>query len=63
MGANDKLLATFADSQRNGTLNGKTITDIVDAEGRLEGRVALQLHGGMDMTVEFREIFLTRKGE
>ena len=25
MGANDKLLATFADSQRNGTLNGKTI--------------------------------------
>jgi hypothetical protein len=39
-------------------LNGKTITDIVDAQGRREGVVALQLHGGMDMVVEFREIYL-----
>jgi hypothetical protein len=39
-------------------LNGKTITDIVDAQGRPEGVVALQLHGGMDMVVEFREIYL-----
>ena len=39
-------------------LNGKTITDINDAEGRREGRVALQLHGGMDMKVEFRDVYL-----
>lgn len=40
-------------------LNGKTITDIVDPAGRLEGAVALQLHGGMDMTVEFKDVYLT----
>ena len=39
-------------------LNGKTITDITDSQGRREGVVALQLHGGMDMVVEFREIYL-----
>ncbi|MBC8066092.1 MAG: DUF1080 domain-containing protein [Chlorobia bacterium] len=44
-------------------LNGKTITDIDDPQGRKEGAVALQLHGGMDMTVEFREIYLTKKRE
>ena len=42
-------------------LNGQTITDIDDKEGRKEGAVALQLHGGMDMTVEFRDLYLTRK--
>lgn len=40
------------------TLNGATITDLRDTEGRREGAIALQLHGGMDMTVEFRNIFL-----
>ena len=40
-------------------LNGKAITDITDAQGRREGVVALQLHGGMDMVVEFREIYLS----
>lgn len=39
-------------------LNGATITDIQDAQGRKEGVVALQLHGDMDMTVEFRNIHL-----
>ena len=43
-------------------LNGKTITDIDDPKGRLEGRVALQLHGGMDMVVEFKEVWLEQKG-
>jgi hypothetical protein len=39
-------------------LNGKTITAIQDEQGRREGRVALQLHGGMDMKVEFKDIYL-----
>ena len=39
-------------------LNGQTVTNIEDLRGRPEGRVALQLHGGMDMTVEFKDINL-----
>lgn len=39
-------------------LNGAVITDIEDLQGRRKGCIALQLHGGMDMTVEFREIHL-----
>lgn len=39
-------------------LNGKVVTDIQDPEGRKEGCLALQLHGDMDMTVEFRDIRL-----
>jgi hypothetical protein len=42
-------------------LNGKTITDIEDLQGRQSGVVALQLHGGMDMTVEFKDIYLERR--
>jgi hypothetical protein len=42
-------------------LNGKTITDIEDSQGRREGALALQLHGGMDMTVEFKNVYLTVK--
>jgi hypothetical protein len=42
-------------------LNGKTITAIDDPKGRREGRIALQLHGGMDMTVEFRDIRVSFK--
>lgn len=42
-------------------LNGQTITDIRDPQGRKEGVVALQLHGDMDMTVEFKNIHLTHK--
>lgn len=44
-------------------LNGATITDIEDAQGRREGVVALQLHGDMDMTVEFRNIRLKHEGK
>lgn len=39
-------------------LNGKVTTDIDDPKGRTEGVVALQLHGGMDMKVEFRNMSL-----
>jgi hypothetical protein len=42
-------------------LNGKTTTDIEDPAGRKEGAVGLQLHGGMDMTVEFRNMSITDK--
>jgi hypothetical protein len=42
-------------------LNGKTVTDIDDPLGRREGALALQLHGGMDMTVEFRNVTLNPK--
>lgn len=42
-------------------LNGKTVTDIDDPKGRTEGVVALQLHGGVDMTVEFRNMSLKHK--
>ncbi len=42
-------------------LNGVMVTDIDDTEGRREGSIALQLHGGMDMTVEFRNIRVTFK--
>ena len=39
-------------------LNGTTISDIDDPKGNKEGTVGLQLHGGMDMTVEFRDVHL-----
>ncbi|MEZ0327714.1 MAG: DUF1080 domain-containing protein [Fimbriimonas sp.] len=39
-------------------LNGQLITVIDDPKSRKEGRVALQLHGGVDMTVEFKDIYL-----
>lgn len=42
-------------------LNGQTVTDIVDPQGRKEGALALQLHGGMDMVVEFKDIHVTFK--
>lgn len=42
-------------------LNGKTITDVDDPKGRTEGRVALQLHGGMDMVVEFKDMWLENR--
>jgi hypothetical protein len=39
-------------------LNGQTTVELDDAKGRKEGWIGLQLHGGMDMTVEFRSIYL-----
>ncbi len=56
-----KMEVTAKGSRYTVKLNGKTITDIEDLQGRTEGVVALQLHGGMDMTVEFRDIILTPK--
>lgn len=53
-----KMEVTAKGSRYTVKLNGATITDIEDAQGRKEGIVALQLHGGMDMTVEFRDIHL-----
>lgn len=56
-----KMEVTVKGTHYKVVLNGQTVTDIDDAEGRREGWVALQLHGGMDMTVEFRNIRLRRK--
>jgi hypothetical protein len=56
-----QLEVTAVGSHYTVRLNGKTVTDIEDTQGRKEGCVALQLHGGVDMTVEFREIYLTPK--
>ncbi|MBX7132113.1 MAG: DUF1080 domain-containing protein [Fimbriimonadaceae bacterium] len=39
-------------------LNGHTTVDIDDPQGRREGCIGLQLHGGVDMTVEFRNLHL-----
>ncbi|HXH61154.1 MAG TPA: DUF1080 domain-containing protein [Fimbriimonadaceae bacterium] len=39
-------------------VNGTLITDIDDAKGRTEGRLALQLHGNMDMDVSFKDVRL-----
>jgi hypothetical protein len=40
-------------------VNGVTITDIDDPQGRKVGRLALQLHGDMVMDVMFKDIALT----
>jgi hypothetical protein len=37
-------------------LNGKKTVEIKDDPGRLEGHLALQLHGGMDMEVMFQDV-------
>jgi len=39
-------------------VNGVKITDIVDEKGRLDGALALQLHGDMEMDVMFKDIDL-----
>jgi hypothetical protein len=38
------------------TVNGIQTADLPDDPGRLEGYLGLQLHGGMDMHVEFKDI-------
>ena len=39
------------------SLNGVTVTELLDdGKGRSSGHIALQLHGGQDMHVQFREI-------
>lgn len=37
-------------------VNGTKTAELIDDPGRLKGRLALQLHGGMDMEVMFRNI-------
>ena len=40
-------------------INNVVITDIRDPQGRTEGRLALQLHGNMEMDVMFKDLKLT----
>jgi hypothetical protein len=42
-------------------VNGVTTADINDPKGRRQGRIALQLHGGQDVLVQFKDIEI--KGE
>ena len=37
-------------------VNGQQTAELKDDPGRLEGHLALQLHGGQDMHVEFKDI-------
>ena len=37
-------------------VNGHKTADLVDDQGRQEGHLALQLHGGQDMKVQFKDI-------
>ena len=39
-------------------VNGVVITDIDDPKGRTEGHLALQLHGGLEMDIEYKDIYL-----
>ena len=39
-------------------VNGVVITDMDDPKGRTEGRLALQLHGGLEMDIEYKDIYL-----
>ena len=53
----NQLVVTAIGDDLTVSLNGVTVTELLgDAEGRKEGHLALQLHGGQDMHVEFREI-------
>jgi hypothetical protein len=42
-------------------VNGQKSAELKDDPGRLEGHLALQLHGGQDMHVEFKEIEILTK--
>ena len=37
-------------------MNGRKSAELTDDPGRTEGRFALQLHGGQDMLVDFKDI-------
>lgn len=41
------------------SVNGVVITQINDPKGRTEGRLALQLHGGLEMDVEYKDIYIS----
>ncbi len=38
------------------TVNGKKTAELFNDPGRAQGHIALQLHGGMDMHVLFKEM-------
>ena len=42
-------------------VNGAKTAEVTDDPGRLEGHFALQLHGGMDMEVMFKEVEILAK--
>ncbi len=44
-------------------VNGKQSAHLSNDPGRTAGRIALQLHGGMDMEVYFREVRIKQIGE
>ncbi len=44
-------------------VNGRKTAELFNDPGRLEGRLGLQLHGGMDMHVEFKDIELLQAEE
>lgn len=53
----NQLTVTAVGDDLTVSLNGVTVTEwLDDREGRTEGHLALQLHGGQDMHVQFREI-------
>ena len=44
-------------------LNGKTTAELPDDPGRLKGHFAVQLHGGQDMEVLFKDIAIRTEGD
>ena len=40
------------------TVNGKTSAKLTNDPGRREGHIGLQLHGGMDMEVYFKDVLI-----
>lgn len=51
------ILVTAIGDDLTVSLNGVLVTELLnDTKGRKEGHIALQLHGGMDMKVEFRDL-------
>ena len=52
-----QILITASGKDITVSLNGVTVSKLPnDEKGRTEGHIALQLHGGMDMHVEFKDI-------
>ena len=51
------ILVTAIGDDITVSLNGTVVTELLgDAKCRKEGHIALQLHGGMDMHVEFKDL-------
>ena len=51
------ITVTAIDDDVTVSLNGTTVTELLgDKESLKKGRIALQLHGGQNMHVEFKDI-------